>query len=108
MPPPPVSTPREVGGESPVVSQTLERGLRVLALLSGHPQGLTVSEISTQLSTHRAGIYRLLRPLEARQLVERRAGGAYVLGLGLVSLAANVRSQLQEVAARELQRLADQ
>jgi DNA-binding IclR family transcriptional regulator len=88
-------------------SQTLERGLRLLALLAERPGGLTVSEISIEMATHRAGIYRLLRPLEAVQLVERRAEGTYMLGLGLVSLAANVRSRLQEVAAQELRRLAD-
>ena len=101
------SAPRETERDSSGGSQTLERGLRVLTLLAGHPNGLTVSEISTEMKTHRAGIYRLLRPLESAQLVERRANGAYVLGLGLVSLAANVKSQLQEVAARELQQLAD-
>jgi DNA-binding IclR family transcriptional regulator len=88
-------------------SQTLERGLKLLALLARHPGGLTVSEISVEMSTHRAGIYRLLRPLESDQLVERQRNGAYILGLGLVSLAANVRSRLQDVAARELQQLAD-
>jgi DNA-binding IclR family transcriptional regulator len=76
-------------------------------LLGDRPGGLTVSEISTEMATHRAGIYRLLRPLEAAQLVERRPDGTYMLGLGLVSLAANVRSRLQEVAAQELRRLAD-
>jgi len=95
-------TARREGG-----SQTLERGLKLLALLARHPGGLTVSEISVAMGTHRAGIYRLLRPLESEQLVERQPHGAYILGLGLVSLAANVRSRLQDVAARELQRLAD-
>lgn len=93
---------RESGG-----SQTLERGIRLLGLLAARPQGLNVTAISTEMGTHRAGIYRLLRPLEAARLVERKGNGTYVLGVGIVSLAASVRSGLQEVAGRELQRLAD-
>ncbi|MFT4081539.1 MAG: IclR family transcriptional regulator C-terminal domain-containing protein [Nocardioides sp.] len=89
-------------------SQTLERGLRVLALLADHADGLTVSAISAAMDTHRAGVYRMLRPLEAAQLIERRADGTYALGLGLVALASNVRSQLQAVASEELQLLADE
>jgi DNA-binding IclR family transcriptional regulator len=89
-------------------SQTLERGLRLLALLAERPAGLTVSALSAEMGTHRAGIYRMLRPLEAAQLVERQPTGAYTLGLGLVSLAASVRSRLQEVAAHELRALADE
>ena len=89
-------------------SLTLERGLRVLSLLANRPDGLTVSAISEEMNTHRAGIYRLLRPLEAARLVERGPSGRYTLGLGLVSLAASVRSRLQEVAAQELQELANE
>jgi len=89
-------------------SLTLERGLRVLSLLADRPDGLTVSAISEEMNTHRAGIYRLLRPLEAADLVERGPNGRYTLGLGLVSLAASVRSRLQEVAAHELQELANE
>jgi DNA-binding IclR family transcriptional regulator len=102
------SAPRKPDKETSGGSQTLERGLRLLALLAERPSGLTVSAISKEMETHRAGIYRLLRPLEAAQLVERRSNGAYTLGLGLVSLAASVRSRLQEVAAHELQLLADE
>jgi DNA-binding IclR family transcriptional regulator len=89
-------------------SQTLERGVRLLFLLAERPAGLTVSAISTEMGTHRAGIYRLLRPLETAQLVERRPNGAYTLGLGLIGLGASVRSGLQQVAATELQQLADE
>lgn len=85
----------------------MERGIRLLGLLAARPQGLSVTAISTEMGTHRAGIYRLLRPLEAGRLVERKANGSYVLGVGIISLAASVRSGLQEVAGRELQQLAD-
>lgn len=97
-------TPRATGDRG---SQTLERGIRLLELLAGRPDGLTVTAISAELGTHRAGIYRLLKPLEAARLVERKPTGAYTLGVGIISLAAGLRSGLQEVAARELQQLAD-
>lgn len=66
-----------------------------------------MSELAAALSTHRAGIYRLLASLSEQRLVARGAGGRYTLGLGLVELASAVRSQLQEVALPELRLLAD-
>jgi DNA-binding IclR family transcriptional regulator len=89
-------------------SLTLERGLRVLRVLAEHPDGLSVSELADELETHRAGIYRLVEPLAAQRLVVRGADGRYTLGLGLLELASAVRSRLQEVAVRELRRLADE
>jgi DNA-binding IclR family transcriptional regulator len=88
-------------------SLTLERGLRVLRVLGGHPEGLTVSELAEALGTHRAGIYRLLGPHLAERLVWRR-GDRYFLGAGLVELASRVQPRLQEVAGPLLQALADE
>jgi DNA-binding IclR family transcriptional regulator len=87
---------------------TLERGLRVLRALAAEPEGLSVSELAADLHTHRAGIYRLVGPLAAQRLVVRGGDGRYTLGLGLLELAGAVRSRLQEVAVRELRRLADE
>jgi DNA-binding IclR family transcriptional regulator len=89
-------------------SLTLERGLRVLRVLAGHPDGVSVSELAAELETHRAGIYRLLAPLAGERLVVRGADGRFALGLGLLELASAVRSRLQEVAVRELRLLADE
>jgi DNA-binding IclR family transcriptional regulator len=91
----------------PSHSQTLERGLRVLAVLGEHPDGLSVSELAAALGTHRAGIYRLVGPLADQRLVVRGDDGRYVLGVGLIELASRVRARLREVAVPELQRLAD-
>jgi DNA-binding IclR family transcriptional regulator len=99
---------RSAGGHPSNRSQTLARGLRVLRLLAEHPDGLSVSELAAALSTHRAGIYRLLGPLAEERLVARGEGGRYTLGLGLLELASAVGSRLQEVAARELRVLADE
>ncbi len=88
-------------------SLTLERGLRVLRVLSEHPEGMTVSELADSLGTHRAGIYRLLHPHLSERLV-RRHEDRYFLGMGLVELASRVRPRLQEVAGALLQALADE
>ncbi|MFZ1995849.1 MAG: helix-turn-helix domain-containing protein, partial [Solirubrobacteraceae bacterium] len=87
-------------------SLTLERGLRVLRVLSDHPEGMTVSELADALSTHRAGIYRLLGAHLSERLL-RRSGDRYYLGAGLVELASRVQPRLQEVAGPLLQALAD-
>ena len=88
-------------------SLTLERGLRVLSVLSEHPDGLSVSDLARELSTHRAGIYRLLVPLSDRRLVARGQDARFRLGIGLIELASGVRARLQEIALPELQALAD-
>jgi len=87
-------------------SLTLERGLRVLRVLGEHPDGLSVTQLAAEIGTHRAGIYRLLAPLLEQRLVIREQD-RYLLGLGLIELASGVRPRLQEAAAPELQRLAD-
>jgi DNA-binding IclR family transcriptional regulator len=89
-------------------SLTLERGLRVLRVLAEHDDGLSVSDLARRLSTHRAGVYRLLGPLADQRLVSRGADGRFRLGIGLVELASGVSARLQEIAAPELQALADE
>jgi DNA-binding IclR family transcriptional regulator len=87
-------------------SLTLERGLRVLRVLSVRPEGMTVSELADELGTHRAGIYRLLQPHLDERLIRRHAD-RYFLGTGLVELASRVQPRLREVAGPLLQALAD-
>jgi len=77
-------------------------------VLSSHPEGLSVSDLARELSTHRAGIYRLLGPLSDRRLVVRGEDARFRLGVGLIELAGGVRSRLQEIATPELQALADE
>lgn len=89
-------------------SLTLERGLRVLRVLAAHPEGLSVSNLATELGTHRAGVYRLLGPLAVQRLVVRDATGLHTLDVGLIELASAVRPRLQAVATPVLQRLADE
>lgn len=92
------------GGE---ISQTLDRGLKVLALLAEHSDGLTAGELAEQLATARAVVYRLLRTLEAHRLVGR-IGTRYVLGIGISELASRLRPRLQAVVLPILRRLSAQ
>jgi DNA-binding IclR family transcriptional regulator len=104
----PVEGGAPAGRRRPEHSLTLERGLRLLRLLANHPEGLGVTELAGGLGTHRAGVYRLLGPLLAHRLVTRSADRRYTLGHGVLELASAVRSQLQEIALRELRKLADE
>ncbi len=67
-----------------------------------------MSAIARALGTHRAGIYRLLAPLVEQRLLLRADDGRFTLGTGLIELASRVRPRLQEIAAPELRRLADE
>jgi DNA-binding IclR family transcriptional regulator len=89
-------------------SLTLERGLRLLRVLARHPDGLSVSQLATELDTHRAGIYRLLAPLLRERLVTRDGDGQHRLAVGLIELASAVHPRLQQAARAELERLADE
>ena len=88
-------------------SQTLARGLRALELIAGTRDGLTVQDVSDRLAVHRTIAHRLLVTLSEFHLVVRGNGGRFRPASGLVSLAANVQSDLLEVATPHLQRLAD-
>jgi len=89
-------------------SKTLGRGLRVLEVLAGEPDGLTVSELAKALDVHRAAVYRLLATLDAHRLVRRARDGRYLLGLGLVELAGMVVRDLRTIASSEVGALAEE
>lgn len=87
-------------------SHTLDRGLRALEVLRGHPDGLTVTGLARELGTHRAAVYRLLGPLVAHRLVQRLDDGRCVLGPGLIALAEGVQPRLIQAATPVLRALA--
>jgi DNA-binding IclR family transcriptional regulator len=88
-------------------SQTLDRGLTVLALLSNHSDGLTAAELADELRTARAVVYRLLRTLEAHRLIGR-IDTRYVLGIGIAELASKLRPRLQAAVLPILRRLSEE
>lgn len=88
------------------ISQTLDRGLRALALVAEASSGLTVTELATRLGLNRTVVYRLLTTLEAHGLV-RRDDGRVRLGLGLLQLSRRVQPLLRDAAMPSLRRLAE-
>jgi DNA-binding IclR family transcriptional regulator len=88
-------------------SQTLDRGLTVLEVLSDAPEGLTVTELAARLGVSRTVVYRLVVTLEQHALLRRGADGRCRLGLGLLPLARQVQPALREAAVPSLRRLAD-
>ena len=88
-------------------SQTLDRGILVLEVLSRAGDGMTVTEIAHDLGISRTVVYRLLATLEQHALVLRGSDGKTRPGMALLSMARNVQSRLREVSIPALRRLAD-
>lgn len=88
-------------------SQTLDRGLRVLAVLADHPSGLTVTELATEIGVNRTVVYRLITTLEQHGLARRDGTGRLHVGLGVLALARGLQPVLREVAGPVLRSLAE-
>ncbi|MEV0186514.1 helix-turn-helix domain-containing protein [Streptomyces sp. NPDC050625] len=87
--------------------QTLDRGLRALELVSQRPDGISVSELATELGVHRAICYRIVATLEEHLLVTRTTTGRVRLGVGLTALATWYEPAFRRDAAPILDQLAD-
>lgn len=90
------------------MSKTLHSGLRVLEVLSDHPDGLTITQVAEAIGVHRTVAHRLLRTLEAHRLVRRDRAKRFHLGPGLVPLADPVDRDLRSIAQPILEELADE
>lgn len=88
-------------------SQTLDRGLRVLDVLSSTLGGLTVTELAARLEVNRTVVYRLVSTLEQHALVRRDGHGRLHVGLGILHLASAVQPVLRELAVPVLRGLAE-
>ena len=88
-------------------SQTLDRGLRVLRVLSESPEGLTITELSARLQVNRTVVYRLISTLEQHGLVRRDARSRLFVGLGVLHLASAVQPLLRDLAMPVLRSLAE-
>jgi len=89
-------------------SQTLDRGLRVLEVLSDHPSGLTVTELANALSVSRTIVYRLVVTLELHGFVRRAQDNRCRLGVAALSLARQIQPMVRDAAVPTLRRLAEQ
>src|SRR4051812_16628887 len=83
-------------------SQTLDRGLLCLELIAGADRPLSVDTTAATLGLHRSIVYRLLRTLERRHLVERNDEGEYLPGPYLAVLSRGVRRNLRSAATSAL------
>jgi DNA-binding IclR family transcriptional regulator len=89
-------------------SQTLDRGLACLDVVATSEQPVSVDTVSESVGLHRSIVYRLLRTLESRRLIERDTDGDYVAGPYLAVLSRSVRRSLRAAAAPVLATLADE
>lgn len=76
-------------------------------MVADSPEGLTVTELSTQLGVGRTVVYRLVVTLESHALIRRGADGRCRLGLGLLTLGRAVQPALRDAAIPALRLLAD-
>ncbi|WP_322748343.1 MULTISPECIES: IclR family transcriptional regulator [unclassified Frankia] len=88
-------------------SQTLHRGLILLALVAEASAPPTLPDLAHSIGLHRSVVYRLLRTLEDHRLVERTADDRYLAGLGLLVLGRGIAGDLRTAAASVLPSLAD-
>ena len=86
----------------------LEKGLDVLELLTGEPEGLNTSQLANRLGRSVGEVFRMIAVLEQRGYIHARGSGdAYVLTLKLFELAHRIPpiARLGGAAAPELNRL---
>ncbi len=88
-------------------SQTLDRGLACLDFVATSDRGVSVDETAEALGLHRSIVYRLLRTLELRHLVERTEEGDFMPGTYLAVLSRSVRRSLRAAAAPVLAGVAE-
>jgi DNA-binding IclR family transcriptional regulator len=88
-------------------SQTLDRGLRVLAVLADSTSGMTITELSGAVGVNRTVVYRLVATLEQHGLARRDSSGRLHVGLGILALARGVQPVLRELAGPVLRTLAE-
>jgi DNA-binding IclR family transcriptional regulator len=88
-------------------SQTLERGLEILDLMSAHPEGLSVTDIARELDVGRTVVYRLVTTLDYHGFLRRSSDGRCRLGVAALLLARQIQPMLRDSAMPVLRRLAD-
>ena len=88
-------------------SQTLDRGLACLEFVAAADRAVSVDDTAEALGLHRSIVYRLMRTLERRRLVERDRDGDYSAGTYLAVLSRSVRRTLRTAAAPVLATLAE-
>ncbi len=94
--------------KSRVTNQTLDRGLRALALIASSPEALSIDDVASRLDIHRSMAYRVIRTLEDHHLSVRDSDGKCRPGHRLAELARGIESPLRSVSKPILQQLASE
>lgn len=86
--------------------QSLSRAVQILTCLADEPAA--ISDVARQVGLAHSTTSRLLKAMDALELVERREDSTYALGPAIARLAAGIEpaTKLQTVAGDELDRLA--
>ena len=101
--------PHDAGQRRPSdTSQTLSRGLDVLALVCASADGLTPAQIASELKLSRTIVYRLVGTLAEHRLIRRNADGLLTAGLGTLSLTENIAPTLRQGSREILESLAEE
>jgi DNA-binding IclR family transcriptional regulator len=89
-------------------AKTLDRGLRLLAVVAEAPGGLSITEAAQRLAVGRAVVYRLVATLTEHGLVRRDRAGRILLGAGMLQLARRAQPAVADAARPALRQLAEQ
>lgn len=71
--------------------QSLSRGLELVELLAGHPEGLRLNELAAKTGLKKPTAHNLLRTLRARNFADRTEDGRYIAGPVFYAAAEQVR-----------------
>jgi len=71
--------------------QSLSRGLELVELLAGHPDGLRLNELAEKTGLKKPTAHNLLRTLCARNFADRTEDGRYIAGTAFYAAAEQVR-----------------
>ena len=88
--------------------QSLSRGLELVELLAGHPEGLRLNELAEKTGLKKPTAHNLLRTLCARNFADRTEDGRYIAGPVFHAAAEQIkRSERTRNAEEALLELAD-
>src|SRR5215469_13153204 len=89
--------------------QVIARAAEILRSLKGHPEGLSLSQISKEVGLARSTVHRIVNALATEDFVTAASpNGRIRLGIGLAPLAAWVNSELRDQLHPYLQRLSSE
>ncbi len=82
--------------------QSVDRALRMLEIVAASPEPLTGVEVAARAGINRSTAWKLLATLEEHQVIERDRANRYVVGVGILLLAATVPWSAIAVRARPI------